>query len=54
MRPFPAYSEELTESVDDFLTDVERYAANNQIIEADIRNFLPDFLSGIAREFLGH
>ena len=51
MRPFPAYSGELTESIDDFLTDVERYAVNNQIAEADIRNYLPDFLSGTAREF---
>ena len=51
MRPFPAYSGELTESVDDFLTDVERYAVNNQIAEADIRNYMPNFLSGTAREF---
>ena len=51
LRPLPAHSGELTESVEDFFTDIERYAINNQIPEAQMRNYLPDFLSGTAREF---
>ena len=42
---------ELTESINDFLTDVEIYAINNQIAKADVRNYLPNFLSDITLEY---
>ena len=42
---------DVTESVDDFFTDFERYIINNQIAEVDLRNHLPNFLANTAREF---
>ncbi len=47
----PTFSGALHESAADFCTDLQRFMNNSGIHDHDLVNYVPDYLTGSAREF---